>query len=113
MERCAFSIASTTPPLPPSPRPLVGFSDITPLHQAIALHAGVATFHGPMVNLDFNLNGGGGLSPDIDRWLWDMLAGEAPLTRSFGADDVFAEGEATACSLAAACLDHGIDATPV
>lgn len=76
------------------PRPLVGFSDVTALHQAIAARAGVATFHGPMVNLDFNLNAGSGLSPDIERWFWAMLAGEAPLTRTFAPQDVLHAGEA-------------------
>jgi muramoyltetrapeptide carboxypeptidase len=73
-----------------NPRPLVGFSDVTALHQAIAVKAEVATFHGPMVNLDFNA----GLSSEIDRWLWAMLAGDAPLTRSFDAQDVLHAGEA-------------------
>jgi muramoyltetrapeptide carboxypeptidase len=31
------------------PKPLVGFSDITALHQAIQLRTGLITFHGPMV----------------------------------------------------------------
>ena len=54
-----------------NPRPIVGFSDLTALHQAVAVKAGVASFHGPMVNLDFH----DGLSPDIEQWLWSMLAG--------------------------------------
>src|SRR5688572_24827994 len=37
-----------------SPRPLVGFSDITAIHQALATQVGVASFHGPMINLDFH-----------------------------------------------------------
>jgi muramoyltetrapeptide carboxypeptidase len=73
-----------------NPRPLIGFSDITAIHQALATQVGVAGFHGPMINLDFR----GGLSPDIERWFWDMLTGAAPLTREFGADDVVLEGEA-------------------
>jgi muramoyltetrapeptide carboxypeptidase len=77
-----------------NPRPLVGFSDVTALHQAIATQAGVGSFHGPMVNLDFNLSSGAGLSPDIERWFWAMLAGEAPLTRTLAAQDVICEGEA-------------------
>jgi muramoyltetrapeptide carboxypeptidase len=76
-----------------NPRPLVGFSDVTALHQAIAAKAGVGSFHGPMVNLDFNLNSGRGLSPDIERWFWAMLHGEAPLTRSFTAENVICPGE--------------------
>lgn len=73
-----------------NPRPLVGFSDITALHQAFALHSGVAGFHGPMLNLDFN----DALSPENEEWLWSMLAGDAPMTRSFAAEDVVLEGEA-------------------
>jgi muramoyltetrapeptide carboxypeptidase len=73
-----------------NPRPVVGFSDITAIHQAMAIHAGVAGFHGPMLNLDFHA----GLSPDIDEWFWSMLAGEAPLVRSFESTDVVLDGEA-------------------
>ena len=73
-----------------NPRPIVGFSDVTALHQAVAVRCGVASFHGPMVNLDwFN-----GLSPDIEQWFWAMLAGEAPLTHQFNRDQVVFEGEA-------------------
>lgn len=72
-----------------NPRPLVGFSDITALHQALAARAGVASFHGPMVNLDFH----DGLSAYNEEWLWSMLAGEAPLTYHFSEQDVIAEGE--------------------
>ncbi len=72
------------------PRPIVGFSDVTALHQAIAIHAGVATFHGPMLNLDFfNV-----LSPEREQWLWAMLGGQAPLTYTFDRSDVVCEGEA-------------------
>lgn len=78
-----------------NPRPIVGFSDITALHHAIAIRAGIGCFHGPMVNLDFNLHDGQGLSPDLEQWFWSMLAGHAPLTRSFTQDDVIAEGEVT------------------
>jgi muramoyltetrapeptide carboxypeptidase len=73
-----------------NPRPLVGFSDVTALHQALAVHAGVASFHGPMLNLDFR----NGLSPDIEEWFWRMLDGDAPMTRSFGEESVVREGEA-------------------
>lgn len=73
-----------------NPRPVVGFSDITAIHQAMAIHAGVAGLHGPMLNLDFHAR----LSPDIDEWFWSMLAGDAPLTRSFAPTDVVLEGEA-------------------
>lgn len=92
-----------------NPRPIIGFSDVTALHQAVALHSGVATFHGPMVNLDFH----DGLSPDIERWFWDVLAGEAPLTWSFGHDDVLQEGEAEGV-LFGGCLSliNALTATP-
>src|SRR5438128_1406093 len=36
-----------------NPRPVVGFSDITAIHQAIAVRCGIGSFHGPMLNLDF------------------------------------------------------------
>ena len=73
-----------------NPRPVVGFSDITALHQAIAVRCGVGSFHGPMLNLDFF----NGLSPDIEQWLWSMLAGDAPLTHRFAPEQVICEGEA-------------------
>ncbi|HKR66415.1 MAG TPA: LD-carboxypeptidase [Thermoanaerobaculia bacterium] len=73
-----------------NPRPIVGFSDVTAIHQAMATRAGVAGFHGPMLNLDFRE----GLSPDIESWLWSVLAGEAPLTRDFAQNDIVCEGDA-------------------
>jgi muramoyltetrapeptide carboxypeptidase len=73
-----------------NPRPVIGFSDVTALNQAIAIHAGVASFHGPMVNLDFF----NGLSPEIERWFWSMLGGDAPLTHRFDASQVLREGDA-------------------
>jgi muramoyltetrapeptide carboxypeptidase len=73
-----------------NPRPVVGFSDVTALHQAIAVHAGLGSFHGPMINLDFR----NGLSPERESWLWRMLSGEAPLEFEFAPGDVVAEGEA-------------------
>lgn len=73
-----------------NPRPIIGFSDVTALHQAVAVRCGVGSFHGPMVNLDwFN-----GLTPEIEAWFWAMLAGEAPLTYHFALEDVVFEGEA-------------------
>ena len=72
------------------PRPFVGFSDVTALHQAIAIRAGVATFHGPMLNLDFY----DALSPEREQWFWSMLEGESPLTYRFERGDVVCEGEA-------------------
>jgi muramoyltetrapeptide carboxypeptidase len=73
-----------------NPRPIVGFSDITALHNAVALRAGVASFHGPMLNLDFH----DGLSLDIEEWFFDMLSGAAPLTHRFGRAQVLVDGEA-------------------
>ena len=73
-----------------NPRPIVGFSDVTALHQAMAIHSRVAGFHGPMLNLDFY----NGLSPENEQWLWSMLAGDAPLERAFASDDIVCEGEA-------------------
>lgn len=73
-----------------NPRPIVGFSDVTALHQAIAVRAGVGTFHGPMLNLDFH----DGLSSFQRDWFFAMLAGEAPLTYRFAPEDVAFEGEA-------------------
>src|SRR5947207_10673521 len=73
-----------------NPRPLIGFSDVTALHQAVALRAGVASFHGPMVNLDFH----DGLSADVEEWFWSMLAGDAPLVRDFSRATTVLHGEA-------------------
>ena len=73
-----------------NPRPVVGFSDVTALHQAMATRCGVAGFHGPMLNLDFH----GGLSAEREEWLWSMLRGEAPMHYDFGSDDVLIDGQA-------------------
>jgi len=73
-----------------NPRPVIGFSDLTALHQAMAVRAGVRSFHGPMVNLDFH----DGLSPAIEEWFWALLAGEAPLTHQFAEPQVVLEGVA-------------------
>lgn len=74
-----------------NPRPIIGFSDITALHQAIAVRCDVGSFHGPMINSDWF----DGLSPDIEQWFWSMLAGEeAPLTHHFTSEQVVFDGEA-------------------
>lgn len=73
-----------------NPRPLVGFSDVTAIHQALATRASVASFHGPMLNLDFY----SGLSEPIEAWCWALLSGEAPLSHAFDESQVIAEGEA-------------------
>ena len=46
--RCAFSIAIDYDAIAANPRPIIGFCDLTALHQAIAVRAGVGSFHGPM-----------------------------------------------------------------
>ncbi|HXI12501.1 MAG TPA: LD-carboxypeptidase [Thermoanaerobaculia bacterium] len=73
-----------------NPRPIIGYSDITALHQAVAVRTGISTFHGPMLNSDFF----SGLSPLVDRWFWDMLSGQAPLTWDFEESQVLSEGRA-------------------
>jgi muramoyltetrapeptide carboxypeptidase len=73
-----------------NPRPVVGFSDVTAIHQAIAVRCRLGSFHGPMLNLDFF----NGLSPEIEEWLWSMLAGDAPLTHRFAPEQIVCEGEA-------------------
>ncbi len=73
-----------------NPRPIVGFSDLTALHQAVAVQCNVATFHGPMLNLDFF----DGLSPQIEQWFWSMLRGDAPLAHRFAPEQIVCPGEA-------------------
>ncbi|HET7436396.1 MAG TPA: LD-carboxypeptidase [Thermoanaerobaculia bacterium] len=72
-----------------NPRPLVGFSDVTAIHQALATQANVASFHGPMLNLDFY----DALSQEHEEWLWRLLRGDAPLTYGFGRENVLYDGE--------------------
>ena len=73
-----------------NPRPVVGFSDVTALHQAMATKSGVAGLHGPMLNLDF----GNGMSADREEWFWSMRAGKAPMEYQFAANDVLFDGVA-------------------
>lgn len=73
-----------------NPRPVIGYSDLTALHQAIATETGLCSFHGPMLNFDVFE----GLSPEVERWMFDMLAGAAPLTWRFDRAKVLAEGSA-------------------
>ena len=72
------------------PRPVVGFSDITAVHQAMATMAGVAGLHGPMLNLDFR----NGLSPANEEWFWSLLAGQGPLTHELTPENILFAGEA-------------------
>ncbi len=71
-----------------NPRPIVGYSDLTALHQAVARHSGVATFHGPMLNTDFFE----ALSPPIEDWFWSLLGGRSPNTYSFDSSQVVSAG---------------------
>ncbi|HXG58274.1 MAG TPA: LD-carboxypeptidase [Thermoanaerobaculia bacterium] len=73
-----------------NPRPIIGFSDITAIHQAVARRAGIASFHGPMLNLDFFE----GLSPEREDWFWRLLRGDAPLTWRFDSPTVVTHGTA-------------------
>ena len=73
-----------------NPRPVVGFSDITAIHQAMATQCRVAGLHGPMLNLDFR----NGLSQQHEEWFWSMLRGEAPLHYDLARDHVLVGGEA-------------------
>lgn len=72
------------------PRPVIGYSDLTALHQAIAREAGLISFHGPMLNFDIFE----GLSSRSDAWLWSMLAGDAPLVYRFEPAQVISPGRA-------------------
>ena len=82
-----------------NPKPVVGYSDITALHQAIAARCGVASFHGPMLNTDFFE----GLDPAVERWFWSALSGNAPLDWSFDDSNVLVDGKAEA-TLFGGCL---------
>lgn len=54
-----------------NPKPLVGYSDITALHTAIARHAGFISFHGAMLNADLL---GGKCEPTVSS-LIEQLSG--------------------------------------
>jgi len=73
-----------------NPRPIIGFSDVTALHQAVAMRSGVASFHGPMLNTDWH----DGLSPDREAWFWSILDGTAPRSWPVGDDQVVYPGDA-------------------
>lgn len=57
------------------PKPIVGFSDITALHQAVVRHAGVVSFHGPMLA---GLTGGTGGSAYTREQFWRTITASAP-----------------------------------
>lgn len=73
-----------------NPRPVVGYSDVTAVHQAAAVKAGIIGFHGPM--LDFDLCDG--LTERREQWLWSMLGGEAPHEWDFQQNQVLTPGTA-------------------
>lgn len=80
------------------PRAWVGYSDLTPLLNALAQRAGMVTFHGPMVAADLAR----GLQPAERVSLLSALAGEWPHVHALADDEaaaVAAEGE-----LAGGCL---------
>ncbi len=62
------------------PKAFIGYSDHTSLHSWLRSHAGLATFHGPMVAADFAREGG----VDTASWL-DALCGDGDW--SLGAAD--------------------------
>jgi muramoyltetrapeptide carboxypeptidase len=92
-----------------NPRPLIGYSDLTAIHQAIARETGVISFHGPMLNFDIYE----GLSPQSEGWLWSMLAGDAPMTHRFDHAQVVSPGAAQG-TLFGGCLSltHALIGTP-
>jgi muramoyltetrapeptide carboxypeptidase len=57
-----------------NPKILVGYSDITALHIAIARRAGFVTFHGPMLSSDFLAN----KQAPTEEALFAMLRGDVP-----------------------------------
>ena len=72
-----------------NPRPVVGFSDITAIHQAMAVMARVAGMHGPMLNVDVR----NGMSQHNEEWLWTILGGGTP-SYALTPENVLIEGEA-------------------
>jgi muramoyltetrapeptide carboxypeptidase len=60
------------------PKPLVGFSDITVLHLALARHAGLASVHGPMVSWDEGFVG----RPAIERLRCALMTTESVVVDS-------------------------------
>jgi len=92
-----------------NPRPLIGYSDVTGVHQAMAVRAGVGGFHGPMLNTDFFE----GLSPAIHDWFWSLLDGRAPAELAIADDQIMHEGRASG-TLFGGCLSltHSLMGTP-
>lgn len=73
-----------------NPRPIIGYSDITALHSAIASQAGVASFHGPMLQTNFH----DGMDPEALGWFQAMLTGQSPLSLEFTREQVLSPGVA-------------------
>lgn len=71
-------------------RPMIGYSDLTAWSQACWVRAGLSTFHGPMVHLDF----AAGLSADRERWFLDSLAGAAPMSWPLDGHTILEHGRA-------------------
>lgn len=92
-----------------NPRPVIGYSDLTAVHQAMAVRAGVGGFHGPMLNTDFHQ----GLSQVIDDWFWSLLSGGSPTEIALSDDQIMVEGRATG-TLFGGCLSltHSLMGTP-
>lgn len=53
------------------PKILVGYSDITALLLSVYTHAGLISFHGPMVAVDF----GGTIDANTEHLFWEMVGG--------------------------------------
>ncbi len=70
------------------PKPVIGFSDITALHQVILMKTGLVTFHGPMVTTLAKLTGQG-------RQMWcDALTGRRGFSTLFSDLRVLKPGSA-------------------
>jgi muramoyltetrapeptide carboxypeptidase len=83
------------------PKPLVGFSDITALHQAIHLKTGLITFHGPMVTTLARSN-----NATVQSW-YDTLTGSCDFSQALSELRILkpgaAEGVLTGGNLATLC----------
>lgn len=62
------------------PRAYVGYSDLTPFLNAVVDRLSLASFHGPMVAVEFAR----GLEPAERDAILEVLDGELPATRAFG-----------------------------
>jgi|PersoiStandDraft_1058852.scaffolds.fasta_scaffold37872_2 muramoyltetrapeptide carboxypeptidase len=69
----------------------LGASDLTALFAWLQKHAGLVTFHGPMVAVDFARER---ISPETDGGWEPVLSGRAPLEFAIEPDQVLASGAA-------------------